>query len=105
MKTLFRPQFWFDLEEGVVYLAEKASADIATSWHEEVMAAVKKIERQPDLGRIRHELRPDGIRSLVLRRYPRYLLFYRLDGDTIEILRIKHGMMNLPPLFDPPRLS
>ena len=105
MKILFRPQFWFDLEEGVAYLAENASSDIASSWHDEVMATVKKIECQPDLGRIRLDLRPDGIRSLVLRRYPRYLLFYRLDGNTIEVLRIKHGMMNLPPLFDPPRSS
>ncbi len=31
--------------------------------------------------------------------YPRYLLFYRWQGDTIEILRIKHGMMDLPRLF------
>jgi len=101
VRTLFRPQFWFDLEEGVAYLADKASAEIAVSWHQEVMATVSKIERQPDLGRLRRDLRPDGIRSLVIRRYPRYLLFYRLEGDTIEILRIKHGMINLPALFNP----
>ena len=34
-----------------------------------------------------------------MRRYPRYLLFYRWHGETIEILRIKHGMMDLPQLF------
>jgi plasmid stabilization system protein ParE len=35
----------------------------------------------------------------MVRRYPRYLLFYRWDADTIEVLRIKHGMMDLPRLF------
>src|SRR5688572_12577788 len=72
VRTVFRPQFWLDLEDGVVYLAEKASAEIAVSWHQEVMATVSKIERQPDLGRLRRDLRPEGIRSLVVRRYPRY---------------------------------
>ncbi len=34
-----------------------------------------------------------------MRRYPRYLLFYSWKDYTIEILRIKHGMMDLPRLF------
>ena len=99
MKTVFRPQFWIDLEEGVAYLAEKASPEIACRWHAEVMATVSSVEEMPDLGRVRRDLNPPGIRSLIVRRYPRYLLFYRWVGDTIEILRIKHGMMDLPRLF------
>ena len=101
MKTVFRPQFWFDLEEGVAYLASKASPEIAMRWHDEVMTTVTCLEKQPQLGRLRHDLSPPGIRSLMLRRFPRYLLFYRLDADALEILRIKHGMMDLPALFKP----
>jgi plasmid stabilization system protein ParE len=63
------------------------------------MVTVRRVENQPDLGRLRQDLTPPGIRSLIVRRYPRYLLFYRWDVDTIEILRIKHGMMDLPRLF------
>ena len=80
-------------------LASKASPEIAIRWHEEVMTTVARVEKLPDLGRPRHDLNPPGIRSLLLRRFPRYLLFYRLDADTIEVLRIKHGMMDLPALF------
>jgi len=36
---------------------------------------------------------------LVMRRFPRYLLFYGWDADIVEILSIKHGMMDLPSLF------
>lgn len=100
MKTVFRPQFWVDLEAGVVYLKENASSEVACRWHEEAMTTVSRIEQLPDIGRVRRDLHPPGIRSLVLRRYPRYLLFYRWHDDTIEILRIKHGMMDLPRLFD-----
>ena len=40
-----------------------------------------------------------GIRTLNLRKYPKYLVFYRLENGVIELLRIRHGMMNLPELF------
>ncbi len=99
MKAVFRPQFWIDLEEGVAYLAEKASPEVARRWHAEVLATVTRVEDQPDLGRVRRDLKPSDIRSLVLRRYPRYVLFYRCSGETLEVLRIKHGMMDLPRLF------
>lgn len=99
MKTLYRPQFWTDLEDGVTYLAKNASPEIATRWHEEVMGCVAKAEKHPQLGRLRHDLKPPGIRSLVLRQFPRYLLFYRVEGESLEVLRVKHGMMNLSALF------
>ena len=99
VNVIYRPQFWFDLEGGVAYLAAEASPEIASRWHEEVRATVRRVENQPDLGRLRRDLTPPGIRSLIMRHYSRYLLFYTWHGDTIEILRIKHGMMDLPQLF------
>jgi len=99
VNVIYRPQFWIELEAGVSYLAEKASPEAASRWHEEVRATVRRVENQPDLGRLRRDLIPPGIRSLIVRHYSRYLLFYTWHGDTIEILRIKHGMMDLPRLF------
>ncbi len=101
MRAVFRPQFWGDLEDGVAYLTANASVEIARRWHEEVAAAVARVERQPDLGHRRRELNPPDIRTLRLRRFPRYLLFYRWSADVLEILRIKHGMMDLVSLFAP----
>jgi plasmid stabilization system protein ParE len=63
------------------------------------MATVDRVQKRPDLGRIRRDLNPNGIRSVVIRRYPRYLLFYLWQQETIEVLRIKHGMMDIPKLF------
>jgi toxin ParE1/3/4 len=105
VNVLYRPQFWLDLEAGVAYLAEEASPETASRWHEEVLATVRRVENQPDLGRLRRDLTPPGIRSLIVRRYPRYLLFYIRHEDAIEILRIKHGMMDLPRLFGSKALS
>jgi plasmid stabilization system protein ParE len=80
VNVIYRPQFWFDLEGGVTYLAEEASPEIASQWHQEVMATVRRVENQPDLGRLRRDLVPPGIRSLIVRRYPRYLLFPTTDS-------------------------
>jgi len=48
---------------------------------------------------IRNDLPEAGIRTLNLRKYPNYLVFYRLEKGAIELLRIRHGMLNLPELF------
>jgi hypothetical protein len=37
------------------------------------MVTVRRVENQPDLGQLRRDLTPPGIRSLIVRRYPRYL--------------------------------
>ena len=99
VNTSYRPQFWIDLEEGVAFLAEKASTETATRWHTEVMNTVQLLEQLPYTGRVRHDLRPEGIRSLVVRKFPRYLVFYHVEGENLELLRVKHGMMDLPSLF------
>jgi plasmid stabilization system protein ParE len=101
VNVIYRPQFWLDLEDGVAYLARKASPEVARRWHEEAMASVARVKKQPDIGRPRRDLTIPGIRSLTFRRYPRYMLFYKWEGDVVEVLRVKHGMMFLPALFDP----
>jgi len=99
VRAVFRPQFWLDLEDGVAYLTANASLETARRWHDEVMTTVTRVEKRPDIGRRRHDLDPPDIRTLMLRRFPRYLLFYRWTANALEILRIKHGMMDLPSLF------
>ena len=61
VNVTYRPQFWLDLEAGGSYLAERASPEIASRWHEEVRATVRRVETQPDAGRLRLDINePDG---------------------------------------------
>ena len=46
----------------------------------------------PELGRARNEIL-SGLRSLLARNH---LLFYRLEHQEVQILRILHGSMDLP---------
>jgi ParE toxin of type II toxin-antitoxin system, parDE len=52
----------------------------------------------PELGRSRDE-RCQGCRSLLVKKY---LVFYRLLPNAIEILRVLHGSRNLPEFFYTP---
>jgi toxin ParE1/3/4 len=69
-------------------------------------ATVKKLARQPGLGRRRRvraeELR--GIRSFpVSRPFGVQLIFYRSSGDVLSIERVMHGARDLPRrLLEPP---
>jgi toxin ParE1/3/4 len=96
---IYRPLFLADVAQCADYLAAEAGDPVAAAWHQALKKALEHIQRVPEIGRIRHDLPIPEIRTLNLRKYPNYLVFYRLETDTIELLRVRHGMMNLPELF------
>ena len=99
MKLVYRPFFFADVTECADYLAGEAGESVAAAWYEALKKAVQHIEKTPEIGRLRHDLPMAGIRTLNLRKYPKYLVFYRLENGEIELLRVRHGMINLPELF------
>lgn len=94
------------------HVAPKAQQDLADIWHfvardnltaaDRILDAIKnhfrQIVQRPGLGRSREELAP-GLRSLVVRKYRRYLTFYREQPDMIEIIRVLHGSRGLKRLL------
>ncbi len=99
MKLAYRPLFLSDITECADYLFSETSEKVAADWYQALKKTLDHIQRVPEIGRIRHDLPVAGIRTLNLRKYPNYLVFYHLKKNTIELLRIRHGMMNLPELF------
>ncbi len=99
MKISRRPLFVVDVEECVDYLVTEAGEEVARRWKDALVQAIALIARSPEIGRIRHDLPLPGIRSFFLSGFPRYLVFYRISGDRVELLRVRHGMMHLPGLF------
>ena len=94
MRVVRRPLFLDDLTEAYAYLAEQ-SPRAADDFLDEVEALVDLLTVLPKLGRPRDELRP-GVRSFRVRRF-RHLLFYRLSGEDLVLLRILHGARNIRP--------
>lgn len=99
MKVVFRPLYLSDVAECAEYLATEAGETVAAAWYLALKKAVAHIQATPEIGRVRQDLPLPGIRTLNLRKYPNYLVFYRIENGVIELLRIRHGMMNLPELY------
>ncbi|HEY5297626.1 MAG TPA: type II toxin-antitoxin system RelE/ParE family toxin [Verrucomicrobiae bacterium] len=100
MKLVYRPLYFSDLSECADYLCTEAGEKVAADWYQALKKSLDHIQRVPEIGRIRHDLPLAGIRTLNLRKYPNYLIFYRLEKGAIELLRLRHGMMNFPELFN-----
>ncbi len=99
MNLTFRPQFLADVEQCADYLMTEAGEAVAAAWHQALENALEHIQLVPEIGRLRQDLPIEGILTLNLRKYPNYLIFYRLEKEAIEILRVRHGMRHLPELF------
>jgi toxin ParE1/3/4 len=84
------PQSEADLEAILEDLQQKdpAVADrYATAFYEKGQA----LARFPEMGRLRLEIAPNLRSTLV---HP-YVLFYRIEGETVQIIRILHGRRDL----------
>ena len=99
MKLVFSSVFETDFASGVEYLAREASEEIATRWEQAVYRTIEQLQKNPQLGRVRRDLRPAGIRTFGVKGFPRYLIFYQAREQELVLLRVKHGAMNLHALF------
>ena len=99
MNLVFSSVFEADFAEITGRLAIEASTDISLRWENEVIRLVEQLLRHPELGRIRRDLQPAGIRSFRVKDFPNYLLFYQIKKDDLVFLRVRYGGMDLTALF------
>jgi plasmid stabilization system protein ParE len=100
MKVVKRPLFLLDVAECADYLFTEAGEEVAPRWKDSLEKTIALLVKFPELGRIRHDLPFPGVRTFFLKEFPRYLIFYRLERDVLDLLRVRHGMMHLPGLFE-----
>jgi plasmid stabilization system protein ParE len=99
VKLVFSSLFEQDFAELVTRFATEASTEVATRFEENTCAVVKLLLHHPELGRLRRDLSPRGIRSFRVRGFDRYLLFYQIRSDELVWLRLRYGGMNLQTFF------
>jgi plasmid stabilization system protein ParE len=95
MRAFKRPLFLLDLAEELSWLNEKAGPEVAERWYQALLATIADLKRHPHLGRERPDLKPKGIRSWRVKRFPRWLIFYTLGQEGVVLLRVRYGRMNL----------
>ena len=95
---IFAPRAQRELREAAVWIAEDnpAAADALVA---AAMAAARRLQARPKLGRVRLELAPERFRFWSLRGFP-YLLFYDAEAEPPIILCFVHQSRDLPAVLD-----
>lgn len=99
MNLIFASVFESDLAELSGYFSEQGGASVSLRFEESVCRMVDLIVQNPELGRVRRDLKPESIRSFVVPQFRNYVLFYRISGNDLIFLRVRFGGMDLPALF------
>ena len=82
-----------DLGEIADYLEEEAGSRIAASVIKRIRSKIKALERDGERYRVRHEI-GEGRRAILIGYY---LAFYRIDRETVFVLRILHSARDIRP--------
>ena len=91
MNVSKRPQFLLDLAEELIWLKDKAGADVAEKWYAALIVTVQFIKKNPFVGRERKDLHPAGIRSWRVRGFPRWLIVYAVTSKKAVVFYRRDG--------------
>lgn len=93
-RVRFTPTAEADLDGICAYIAER-DPDAALRLVRSVRQRCRILGEQPRIGRLRPEYGLDR-RAIAIGRY---VVFYRLHDDEVEILRVVHGARDLDRIF------
>src|SRR5258708_2020222 len=98
MRLVYSRRALAHLEEIASYYTVNASPGIAQSIERRFIAVVERICRIPDAAPPLPQRSP--LRAVIVVRYP-FRIFYRVPGDTIDILHIRHTARRPITAIDP----
>lgn len=93
--VVWSPEAEQDLLDIWLYLAQEASPDVADKQLRSIGAACDEIAAWPQAGRARDEFL-DGLRSIVATPY---VVFYRIESQTPQVVRVLHGRQDIDAIF------
>jgi plasmid stabilization system protein ParE len=99
MNLIFSSVFESDFAELVGYFQEQGGTTVSVKFEESLCRLTELLEKTPELGRLRRDLKPGAIRSFAVPQFRNYVLFYRVSGNDLIFLRVRFGGMDLPALF------
>lgn len=83
----FAPNAIQNLDEIETYISKAGHTEIAENVIDRILDCCEQLTRMPRIGRIRNDIAA-GVRSVTS---DSYIIYYRIKGNRIEILRIWHG--------------
>ena len=92
MKIIWSPLAIERVSEIGQYIAQD-NPTAAESWIEAIFDKVGQLEFMPEVGRIVPEIHQNDFRELL---YGNYRIIYRVGGEQVSILTVRHGRQILP---------
>ena len=82
-----------DLDSIWLYVAANGGEDAASKFFDQINERFLALAAMPSMGRAVTEVRPAGMRKLSMGKY---LIYYRLAGRKVRIVRVIHGASAQP---------
>lgn len=82
-----------NLEDIALHIADDSPL-YARAFVVRIVGAVERLSRLPRQGRTVPEFGDETLRELI---FQNYRVVYRIDGDRVGIVAVRHGAMRLPP--------
>lgn len=92
LKVVFREQALIDLEAIWYYTFQTWSLTQADRYHSLVIKEIEFLATNPESGKNQHHIK-EGYRSSKIKSH---VVFYRIIGNELEVIRILHERMDLP---------
>ena len=94
------PQAERDIEECFVFIAED-NLDIGVHFLVAVEESIELIGKNPFIGSIRKfkDSKAKNVRMMLVKGFHKYQIFYKIEAQTIEIIRVLHGARDFPDIF------
>jgi toxin ParE1/3/4 len=89
-----------DVEDIGVYFAEQARSYIPDQFLNGVEVAFAFLRTSPRAGRLcGFEGASRNVRLWPVKGFPNLLVFYRIEGDRLEVVRVLHGSRDVESIF------
>lgn len=99
LPILKRPQAERDIEECFVFIAED-NLDIGVTFLVAVEDSLEQLSRMPLIGKTKRFRTVKNLRMWAVKGFDSYLIFYLVNEDSIELVRLLHGARDIDGLFD-----
>ncbi|MEM8642837.1 MAG: type II toxin-antitoxin system RelE/ParE family toxin [Cyanobacteria bacterium P01_G01_bin.54] len=100
-KLIKRPQVIRDLIDLATYIAQ-GNLDSSDRFLRAADETFKQLGQMSGLGRVCYfeSGRLQGMRQLAVKGFRKYLVFYRVVEDCVEIVRVLHGSRDLEAILE-----
>lgn len=99
LRVVQTPESLADIALQADYYAQRENVALAQRFIEAIKTTVRLLASHPWLGKETHYDHPKlaDIRFFLVRKpFDKHLIFYRVSGSTLDIIRVIHGLRDLP---------